>query len=334
MDTRETLIKISVDTYKGNKAVFSHAKDPNELIREKLIEANGGSADFSLKYRKAHPVEEAKVFALMEDLIAANLKAGLSESSPLFKYVDYKNGKDGDAPSFKIKSNDILDVSVIARGSTNVRRQRLTGGGTKTLIPEAHTVKLYEEAPLIMAGKIDFADFIDRVSEGYAHDMSAEVCDAFVNATDTAHIISVTGTYDEDKLVQLISEVEMKNQGKTAIILGTKVALRKIKIDNAGESAKDDWYALGYYGKFAGTTECIELKNAYKADGVTTVLPDDRIFVIASDDKFIKHYTEGEVLVVEKQIGDNADLTQDYLAISNYVTGVVLADTMGNYIFS
>ena len=328
----ENIKKLAVDTYKRVKTAFSGTKDPNEVIREKLIEANGGSADFSLKHRLSHPVETAKVFALMGELIQATIYDGLAESSPLFKFVEYKNGADGDAPEFEIEDNSLFQISTIARGTQNVRRQRVLGGGKKTLIPEVHGIKFYEELPLIMSGKISWADLVDKTSKSYAYNISVEVCDAVISAANDSRIISITGTYDEDKLLREVSNVEMANPGKTARIFGTKVALRKISITNAGEAAKNDWYSLGYYGKFAGSVECIELKNAYRADGKTQVIPDDLLLIIATDDKFIKHYTEGDTLIVANDnIGDNADLTQDYLAINSSATGVVLSSTIAKW---
>ena len=102
--------------------------------------------------------------------------------------------------------------------------------------------------------------------------------------------------------------------------------------DSTGETIRNDYYNMGYAGKFNGT-DVFELKNALKADGVTKVLQDDKLYVVASDDKFIKYYNEGDALIIEGSPADHADLTQDYLVASKWAVAVVLSEKLGTYKF-
>ena len=99
-----------------------------------------------------------------------------------------------------------------------------------------------------------------------------------------------------------------------------------------GETVKDDYYDVGFSQRFNGTP-CIRLKNYLDAAG-NFVLSDTRVYVIAGDDKFIKHYIEGEPIVIARDAADNADLTQEYTVIRREGIAVVVSDTMGVYDFT
>ena len=120
--------------------------------------------------------------------------------------------------------------------------------------------------------------------------------------------------------------------GKTAYVLGTRTALRNFPMSQIGETVKDDYYEVGYSQQFNGTP-CIRLKNYLDASG-NFVLSDTRVYVIAGDDKFIKHYVEGEPIVIARDAADNADLTQEYTVIRREGIAVAVSATMGVYDFT
>ena len=107
-----------------------------------------------------------------------------------------------------------------------------------------------------------------------------------------------SGSFDEDKLLELIEHVEAAT-GKTAKIYGTRTALRKVNTATKGNETNSDMYNLGYYGKFNGT-DMVCLKQAHNKDGKTFALENNKIFVIASDDKPVKIVNEGEGLLIER----------------------------------
>ena len=138
--------------------------------------------------------------------------------------------------------------------------------------------------------------------------------------------------YDQNVIeVPVIEKVEVAT-GKTAYVLGTRTALRNFPMSQIGETVKDDYYDVGFSQRFNGTP-CIRLKNYLDAAG-NFVLSDTRVYVIAGDDKFIKHYIEGEPIVIARDATDNADLTQEYTVIRREGIAVVVSDTMGVYDFT
>lgn len=329
METNK-LIKLAVDTVKGVPSAFSEG-NPSDVIRNALIEANGGSTKIDVKaMRKTN----GSFYELVEELIVASIIEGLPESNPIFKWAETKNGKAGDKPEFRVHKDSVLAVAEVANGTLGIRRQRIFGDTTKTLTPIPHAVKVYEELQRLLAGRADWVDFVNAVSRSFILDTNRAIADAFASiATTTPNVISETGSFSEASMVDLIEKVEMNNPGKTARIFGTKTALRNLNVSTSnmvGETIKDDYYNMGYMGKFNGT-EVFELKNGLKTDGTTKILDDTKLYVIATDEKFIKYYNEGDALIVESKLGDNSDLTQDYTVINTYAVAVELADKIGLY---
>jgi hypothetical protein len=329
METNK-LIKLAVDTVKGVPSAFSEG-NPSDVIRNALIEANGGSTKIDVKaMRKTN----GSFYELVEELIVASIIEGLPESNPIFKWAETKNGKAGDKPEFKVHKDSVLAVAEVANGTLGIRRQRIFGDTTKTLTPIPHAVKVYEELQRLLAGRADWVDFVNAVSRSFILDTNRAIADAFASiATTTPNVISETGSFSEASMVSLIEKVEMNNPGKTARIFGTKTALRNLAMSTSnmvGETIKDDYYNMGYMGKFNGT-DVFELKNGLKTDGTTKILDDTKLYVIATDEQFIKYYNEGDALIVESKLGDNSDLTQDYTVINTYAVAVELADKIGLY---
>lgn len=329
METNK-LIKLAVDTVKGVPSAFSEG-NPSDVIRNALIEANGGSTKIDVKaMRKTN----GSFYELVEELIVASIIEGLPESNPIFKWAETKNGKAGDKPEFKVHKDSVLAVAEVANGTLGIRRQRIFGDTTKTLTPIPHAVKVYEELQRLLAGRADWVDFVNAVSRSFILDTNRAIANAFASiATTTPNVIPETGSFSEASMVNLIEKVEMNNPGKTARIFGTKTALRNLNVSTSnmvGETIKDDYYNMGYMGKFNGT-EVFELKNGLKTDGTTKILDDTKLYVIATDEQFIKYYNEGDALIVESKLGDNSDLTQDYTVINTYAVAVELADKIGLY---
>ena len=329
METNK-LIKLAVDTVKGVPSAFSEG-NPSDVIRNALIEANGGSTQIDIKAMRKN---KGEFYELVEELIVASIIEGLPESNPIFQWAETKNGKAGDKPEFRVHKDAVLAVAEVANGTLGIRRQRIFGDTTKTLTPIPHAVKVYEELQRLLSGRADWTDFVNAVSRSFILDTNRAIADAFASvATTTPNVISETGTFSETSMVNLIEKVEMNNPGKVARIFGTKPALRNLNMsvsNMVGETIKDDYYNMGYMGKFNGT-DVFELKNGFKADGTTKILDDTKLYVIATDEKFIKYYNEGDALIVESALGDNADLTQDYTVINTYAVAVELADKIGLY---
>lgn len=322
------LRKLCIDAYRGVPTAFAEG-NPTDVIVNRIKEANNGST--KIDYKAIRDGKCPELFAIIEELISVALDVAALESSPLRDMIETKNGDWGDKPEFLVPDNSLLTVDVVANGTQGIRRQRLIGGQKVPLTPVNKAVKIYEELILILSGRIDWVEFVNRVAKSFEREFYASVAKQFNNLSTARFMVSASGSPTEAGLLELIEKVEAAT-GKTAYVLGTRTALRNFAMAQSGEKVKDDYYDMGYAGKFNGT-DCIRLRNYLDASG-NFVLSDTRVYVVTGEDKIIKHYIEGEPIVIARDAADNADLTQEYTVIRREGIAVVVSDTMGVYDFT
>lgn len=322
------LRKLCIDAYRGVPTAFAEG-NPTDVIINRIKEANNGST--KIDYKAIRDGKCPELYAVIEELVAVSLDVAALEDSPLRNMIETKNGDWGDKPEFFVPDNSLLTVDVVANGTQGIRRQRLIGGQKVPLTPVNKAVKIYEELILILSGRIDWVEFVNRVAKSFEREFYASVAKQFNSLSTARFMVSASGSPTEAGLLALIEKVEAAT-GKTAYVLGTRTALRNFSMAVSGEKVKDDYYDMGYAGKFNGT-DCIRLKNYLDASG-NFVLSDTRVYVVTGEDKIIKHYIEGEPIVIARDAADNADLTQEYTVIRREGIAVVVSDTMGVYDFT
>lgn len=325
MTDMKEIVKLAIDSYKNRVEKYSQAQS-QETLRQALIEANGG--DTVLNYKNIRDGKCAGLFALLEETLNRTVVEGLQGDEFFNALVDFRNVAEGDKNLFLVEDSNLFVVAETADGTQGVRRQRL-GGVSETSIPTSlKTVKIYEELNRVLSGRVDFNHLINKVAESFRQKLLNDIYTLWAGATADQFggvtYFPVAGAYDEDKLLDLISHVEAAAGGKTATIIGTKKALRKLQSAIQSDSAKEDLYNLGYYGKFYGTP-VIATPQRHKVGSTEFVMDDDMITIIAGDDKPIKCVYEGNPIVLMGDPLQNADFTQDYLYGEKYGLGIVLA---------
>lgn len=327
----KNLIKLAVDSYKNKLAGKYSQEDSQEVLRQALIEANGGSE--KLDFRRIRNGECGKVFELVEEIINKTVVEGLPESCPLFNFVEWRNLKEGDTNIFTIKDNGKFVVADIAYGTQGLRRQRITGGEEITVKTQLKGIKIYEELRRILAGRVDFNHLIDMVSEAFQKKISQDMYDAVVATFDglvAPYTNGVAGSFSEAELTEIIDHVEAAT-GMKAIILGSKQAVRKITTLKGSDanSAKEQLFAMGYYDSFY-TTPVFVMQNGHKA-GTTDFILGNNLYIIAGEEKFIKAATEGETLIINGDPLHNADLSQEYMVAMAYGMKAIVSMQSGCY---
>ena len=319
------LVKLAVDAYRGNVEKFS-VRQSQEALRQALIEANGGKT--TLDYKALRHGQGAEVFALIEELIPVLINEGFTGDEFFMNLVDYRNVAEGDQNLFLTEDNNLFVVAKAADGTQAIRRQRLGGVNEISIPTELRIVRIYEELNRVLAGRVDFNYFVNKVSESFRKNMIEEIYALWSAATADDFGGSVyfpaAGSYDEDDLLDLISHVEAAAGGKQANLIGTKKALRNLKESIQSDGAKEELHNFGYYGKFFGTP-CYALPQRHKVGSTDFILPDNIITVIAGDDKPIKLVREGDGIVHMGDPFDNMDLTQEYLYGEKYGLGILTA---------
>jgi len=325
MAEMKDIVKLAVDGYKGNVEKYSVAQS-QEALRQALVEANNGST--VLNYKDIRDGKCNGLFSLIEEILSRTVVEGLQGDEYFNALVDFRNVAEGDQNLFLVEDNNLFVVAEAADGTQGIRRQRL-GGVKETSIPTSlKVVRIYEELNRVLAGRVDFNEFIRKVAESFRQKLLNDIYALWSGATAAemggVAYFPTAGTYDEDDLLDLISHVEAAAGGKTATIIGTKKALRNLKESIQSDGAKDELHNMGYYGKFFGTP-CVAVPQRHQIGSTNFVLDDDVLTIIAGDDKPIKVVYEGNPIVLMGDPMTNADFTQEYLYGEKYGMGIVLA---------
>lgn len=334
MENKE-IVKLALDTMRNSVSGNFSAKEGSEALRQAFIEMNGGSDKLTVKSFRDHP----QLFQLIEEVMPIMIQEGLRGDELAFNMVDYRNLAEGDQNRFWTEDNSDLIVAKIADGSTSIRRQRLNAGQYINIDTEMHAIKVYEELNRMLAGRVDFNTLVDRLTRSYTRDMRNQILAAFEGVTATTTGLNATyvktGTFSAATLRELIDHVEAST-GEKATILSTKAGLGKIVDSDANAvaltaaSAKEDLYNLGYFGKFYATP-MVSMRQVHKPGTDAFAINDNKIYVMAGNDKPIKFVREGEGLMVATDAFNNADLTQEYLYGEKYGIGVIFNQKMGIY---
>ena len=325
MSEIKDIVKVAVDAYRGRVETYSTGQS-QELLRQALIDANGGST--VLDYKKIRDGKCDGLFTLLEEILTRTVVEGLQGDEYFNTLVDFRNVAEGDKNIFVVEDSNLFVVDESADGTQGIRRQRL-GGVSETSIPTSlKTVRIYEELNRVLSGRVDFNYFINKVAESFRVKLLNDIYTLWSGAT-ADQLGGVTyypeaGSYDEDALLDLISHVEAAAGGKTATIVGTKKAIRNLVPSIVSDGAKDDLYNMGYFGKFYGTPVVVTPQR-HKVGSTEFVMDDDVITIIAGDDKPIKVVYEGNPIVLMGDPMTNADFTQEYLYGEKYGMGIVLA---------
>jgi hypothetical protein len=279
-------------------------------------------------YRAIRDGKCAGLFTLVEEILSRTVIEDLQDSDFFNSFVEFRDVAEGDRNVFVIEDDDLFTVSEVASGTQGLRRQRIGGRGEVTIRTATRGVRIYEEMNRVLAGRVDFNDMINRVSESFSKQLLDEIFALWSGATaeDMGGEVyfPVAGVYDEDALLDVIAHTEAAASGKTATIIGTKKALRNLAPAIQGIDSKHDLYTMGYYGSFYGTP-VMAIPQRHKLNSTEFVMPDNVLTIVAGDDRPIKVVREGDPLVVYGNAIDNADLTQEFLYTESYGMGIVLA---------
>lgn len=322
------LIKLAVDGYKGHVAGDYSVNDTQEALCKALVEANGGSTKLDIK-----AIRDGRcngVFAIIEELVNVIHEEGLKGDEFFMNMVEDRNLSLGDTNKFHIERECLFAVADIAEGTQGVRRQRIEAGQDITINTQLRAIKIYEELNRVLAGRIDFNKFVDLVGKSFTKQELDATYDAFVGMFKKLKApYTETGSFDEDKLLELIDHVEAST-GETAVIVGTRKALRKIKTAVVSDSAKEEMYAMGHFGRFNGT-ELVAVKQRHKSGTDDFILDDNVLYVFAGDTKPIKRVTEGDVTMLMGTPMSNADMSQEFLMMKRTGIAVIFDRDFGVY---
>ena len=312
------LRQLAIDVYNGVDVKFENGETGEDMIRNAINKAFG-----NIDMSNAQAVKEAlaygKVdFAIINEVISTAIDLTTEDGSAIWNFVDYKNGALGDKNEFYVEGSDLLRVDVVTRGTQGVRRQRML---SKKISVETVTkaIKIYDEISRIASGRINWAAFVDKIGKSFANDRFNAVVSAFGNITASGDYAKGS-SFTESAMIDLLTTVE--NDGNKPKIFGSLQALRNLTMAQTGETIKDDYYNMGYMGKFNGY-DCFRIAGKN--------VPNNKLFVVGADEKFIKIYDEGDTLTIPHDFTETADMTQELQVQRTYGVTVAMGSKVGVY---
>ena len=327
---KANIVKLARDLYHGHVDGNFSAAQSSEALRMALIEANGGS---SVIDRKSLRRNGTAIFEIIEEIIPALIIEGLEGDEFFANLVDYRNVALGDQNMFVVDAGSNLVVAEVSDGNAVPRRQRIgeqTGISVKTTL---HSIRMYEELSRVLAGRIDWNTFVDKVAKAFRVKLYEDVCTAFKGISTSTIGLNETyvkaGTYNEEDLLAIVDHVEAAT-GKKAAIVGTRPALRKCTSAVVSDEAKSEYYNAGFYGKLAGIP-MVAIKNQHKAGTDEFIFEDNKLYIVASDDKPVKVVNEGDPTIIERDMTHNDDMSLEYLYIEKYGVALIINGKIGVY---
>lgn len=315
------LRQLCIDVYNGVNVNFDNGETGNDMIVNAVNKAFGGinlndpkAVRNALAYNKVD-------FAIINELIDTAINLSAQENSEVWNYVDFKSAALGDKNKFTVEGNDLLHVDVVTNGTQGVRRQRMLSKEL-TVATQTRAIKIYEELVRLAANRINWTKFVDKVGKSFDNDRFNLVVKAFKGITASGDY-SKTGSFSESNMIDLLTTVE--NDGNVPKIFGSLQALRKLNMTTsgmAGDEVRSDYYNFGFMGKFNGY-DCFRISGK----GV----PVDKLYVIGTDEKFIKMFDEGDTLTIPHNFTETADMTQELQVQRTYGVEVVMANKVGVY---
>ena len=315
------LRKLAIDVYNGVDVKFENGETGEDMIRNALNKAFGGinlndgnAVKKALAYNKVD-------FEIINEIISVAIDLSAQENSALWDFVELKRGDLGDQNKFVVEGSDLLHVDVITHGTQGVRRQRLLSKEL-TVPTETKAIKIYEEMVRLAAGRTNWAKFVEKVGKSFDNDRFTAVAQAFTGITASGDYAK-GGSFTESNMINLLTTVE--ENGQKPKIFGSLQALRNLTMAMTGETIKDDYYNMGYMGKFNGY-DCFRIAGK----GIST----NKLFVVGADEKFIKMYDEGETITIPHSWTETADKTQELQVERTYGVEVVMGGKVGVYTIS
>lgn len=318
-----------IDSYRGDLQKYS-VKQTTELLRDALVEMNGGST--KMDYKRIRDGKCNGMFALMEEILDNTVVEGITNNSFFMNMVEFRDTNLGDQPVFEIEDSDLFTVAQSAEGTLGIRRQRLSGISEQTIPTRLYFVRIYEEMNRIMANRVDLNKMINKVGQSFEQKLLNDLYSLWssVTATDlggTAYF-PVVAPYDEGTLLETIEHVEAAAGGKSATIIGTKAALRNLVPSIMSHPAEDDVYNFGYVGKFFGNN-VIALPQRHQVGSTNFVFPNNTLTIVAGDDKPVKCVREGSTFIMPVDALHNADLTSEYYMAQRWGMGLITTANHG-----
>ena len=299
--------------------------DANEVLRKAVFEELGLNEKSTPKQiKRALDSERGKeFFAIIEELIDVRIATGWHDNEFFNAFVEEKNLADGDANEFWTDDDIILTVAKVSGDHHDLVIQKLGMGSPFTVPTSVYAVKVGSDIRLFLTGRKNWNEFVDAVARAFKIQIQNTMYTEFMGAsaqippTSQFNKTGLLSSATKETFDTLIEDVSIANDNAPVIIMGTRVALKKLTgladINWIADSQKEAVAHTGLIGDYEGTT-LMEIPQRFANNTTASKLVDSTKLIImpqvgTKPVKFVD-YGESELTVDTK--GDYIDDYQTY----------------------
>lgn len=303
----------------------------DEAIRQGFLSELGGELTWQTWRNNKN-----KILTVFENVLNTNLPKAWDISPFYRQLVESKNGALGEKNEFVVNNPGTLVVSRTSGNHWYTDRQKLQGKRVFSLSTDWIYIRVYDDFEKFVKGYTTIGQLMEAIQRGFQTDMDARVFAAFNGAgTYLPEKFKETGTYDEDKMRELVQRVSTAAQSNV-ILAGSKSALSRIhrglNADFISERQKDEIATNGCLITQTGLgVPAIEIPQAFIRGTYDFLVDNKTIYVLSANDKPIKQYFEGDTRALDLTEHQTGDMTIDSQVQTKVGVGVVFSDLFGKY---
>lgn len=331
---KQALAKLCVDSVVNPTQVAHYSKgaDIDASIRAQFFEVFGTEKP-TAKHIRRH---QKLIFEIMEEVLTETYRKGINEDEFFLQFAEIRNIDLGDELEFFVEDDAMLVVSEHSGNHWSISRQKLEGGTSFQIKIKAYAIGVYGDFLLFVTGRLSFARLVEKAGEAMQRKVYEQVAASFAEVSSKLPAPFVeTGSYDEAKLIDLVSHVEAAT-GSNAIVVGTRKALAQVtaglNVAYYSDSMKNELANTGRIARVNGLT-LVQLPVVHKQNTFEFAYDDNQLLVLPqTSDRFIKIVFQGDPHIKETQDEHvNNDMSFEMKMIERFGTAVVLSNLIGIY---
>jgi hypothetical protein len=305
----------------------------NEALKVEIAKI-AGVQEFSIiptEMWVTNPMYKWATFAVIGALIDMIIPDTIIDSVGM--YTDVRTGGFGDNFSFDVEPNDLFYVSKSGRGKRHAEAQK-SFNGQVVVTPVEHDIAVQVNLYRVLSGKENLATFAMKALRSMETEMAYDAYAAFdaamIALTSTVNKELYFSGFTQTNVIKATDRVTTYNNGAKPIILGTRAAVTAVlpTDSNYRYTLESDYVKLGYIQNYMGCDIVVLPQKANWKDTYTTMLNDDRIYIISpASQKIVKLCIEGNTLSITDDVYANANLTQQSTMKKMWACSVVTNST-------
>ena len=342
-------VALNRDLYDENTGMAITKAQANKKIYEFSLEILGNPDIKDRKeVRRALKKNGYDWFQVIEDVVQDVISIGYGESPWFQDLVETKTIAYGDRQDFRTETDAILAVAEVGESHHDLILQRIGANAPVSIPTKRYAIKIGEDINKYILGQSDWTKMVQAIADAYIRKIQ-ELVSAEIVGLNSKLPSAVVGngaldSSSKDDFDNIIEKVSAANNGAEVIVMGTKIALKKITaladVNWGSKDQRDAMAQTGTLGIYEGT-RLVEIPQRFKdktlADA-SKLVDDTKLLilpVLADNLKPVKFVDEADTEIVEitdkgEQSGHWTD-EMSYEVQRRFGVGVVLGRILGEW---